>query len=151
MADNHFASVGVIVFRDNKVLLVRHTYGSAKGKLLNPGGYLQEGELPEDAVKREVMEETGITVEPVGMLTLRCNAKGWYMVFLADYVSGETRPDGFENDEAVFMDFEEVLSRDDTTDTVKMLIQLAIERNPIPSVDAGKNRFIYTANEKKIK
>ena len=149
MADNHFASVGVIVFRDKKVLLVRHTYGSAKGKLLNPGGYLQEGELPEDAVKREVMEETGVTVEPAGMLTLRCSVNGWYMVFIADYVSGEPRPDGHENDEAVFMDFEEVLSRDDTTDTVKTLIRLAMERNPITGVDTGKNRFIYTANEKK--
>ena len=34
MSDNYFASVGAIVIKNNQVLLVRHTYGSAKGKLL---------------------------------------------------------------------------------------------------------------------
>ena len=41
MKDNDFASVGAIVLHNNKVLLVRHTYGSAAGKLLNPGGMIQ--------------------------------------------------------------------------------------------------------------
>lgn len=51
MEDDTFASVGAIVLKDNKILLVRHTYGSAAGKLLNPGGMLQPCELPADAVK----------------------------------------------------------------------------------------------------
>lgn len=29
--DNNFASVGVIVKKENDILLVRHTYGSANG------------------------------------------------------------------------------------------------------------------------
>ena len=61
--DNYSLSVGVIVIRDSKVLLVKHNYGSAKGKYLNPGGYLKEGELPEEAAIREIYEETGVKME----------------------------------------------------------------------------------------
>ena len=49
MADNFNHSVGCLVVRNREVLLVRHTYGRARGKLLIPGGYLQEGEMPEQA------------------------------------------------------------------------------------------------------
>lgn len=45
MGDNHFAAVGGICIRDGKVLIVRHTYGSAADKLLNPGGMLQSRTL----------------------------------------------------------------------------------------------------------
>lgn len=34
--DNYSLSVGVIVIKDSKVLLVKHNYGSANGKYLNP-------------------------------------------------------------------------------------------------------------------
>lgn len=53
-----------IVIKDNKVLLARHTYGPGKGKLIVPGGYVEYGETPQDAVKREYLEETNIVVEP---------------------------------------------------------------------------------------
>ena len=147
MEDNHFASVGVIVLRENKILLVRHTYGRAAGKLLNPGGMIQQGELPTDAVKREVLEETGITVNPVGMLSIRCAPKGWYMVFLAEYVSGEPKSDGTENSEALFMDCDELLQREDATDTVKTLLRIALSKKPLIPVDTGQNRLLFASNE----
>ncbi len=68
MKDNYFSSVGAIVIRDEKVLLVRHTYGAAKDKLLNPGGFINKNELPTEAIIREVFEETGVNVAPIGML-----------------------------------------------------------------------------------
>lgn len=146
MADNHFASVGAVVLKDNEILLVRHTYGSASGKLLNPGGFIEEGELPEDAVKREVMEETGVTVTPLGMLSIRCSPNGWYMVFLAEYVSGEPKSDGKENSEALFMDCDGLLKRDDATDTVKTLVKIALKKKSIQAIDTGKNRYLYAVN-----
>ena len=60
MEDNNFASVGAIVLWNNEVLLVRHTYGAAAGKFLCPSGYIKHGEMPYDALKREIFEETGI-------------------------------------------------------------------------------------------
>ena len=146
MEDNNFASVGAVVLRDNKILLVRHTYGSAAGKLLNPGGMIKQGELPTDAVKREVLEETGIHINPVGMLCIRCSHGGWYMVFLADYVSGETKSDNVENSEALFMDCDELLQRSDATDTVKTLLRLALNKKPIIAEDVGKGRIMFASD-----
>lgn len=141
--DNYFASVGVIVKRENKVLLVRHTYGSANGKLLNPGGFLKNGEMPFDAAVREVLEETGVNINPIGMLGIRCEAKCWYMIILADYVSGEPRSDENENSEAIFMDIEEALSNPTVTNTAKRLIKLSLEHEAIIPIDADKGRIIF--------
>jgi 8-oxo-dGTP pyrophosphatase MutT (NUDIX family) len=143
MNDNYFASVGAIVLRGNEVLLVRHTYGSASGKLLNPGGYIHDGELPYEAVKREVFEETGITCDPVGMLALRCQASGWYLVFLCEYKDGEPKSDESENSEALFMDCNEALLNPTLTDTAKGLIDIALNKEPLPMKDAKKGRVIF--------
>ena len=146
MNDSKFASVGAIVLRDNKILLVRHTYGAAAGKLLNPGGMIKQGELPTDAVKREVLEETGIHVNPTGMLCIRCSHNNWYMVFLAEYISGETKSDNAENSEALFMDCDELLQRADATDTVKTLLRLALSKKPIVVDDVGNGRIMFASN-----
>ena len=144
MNDNHFAAVGAVVLRGGKMLLVRHTYGAAAGKLLNPGGFLQDGELPYDAIKREVLEETGVTVEPIGMIAIRCKSDNWYMVIQCEYISGEPRTDANENSEALFMDCSEVLSRDDVTDTAKTLLQTAMNGKPLPTRDAGNGRVMFS-------
>ena len=70
-------SVTAVVIKDGKVLLARHTYGDGQGKLIVPGGYVQYGETPQDAVKREFLEETGISVEPQNVIAIRFNAHDW--------------------------------------------------------------------------
>ena len=65
MPDQYLYSVGCLVRKENQVLLVRHTYGGAAGKLLIPGGFCNQNELPEEAAEREVLEETGFTAEPI--------------------------------------------------------------------------------------
>jgi len=147
MIDNDFASVGAIVIKNKQVLLVRHTYGSANGKLLNPGGHLCQNKMPSDAVKREVFEETSVIVNPIGMLSIRCDSKGWYMVFLAEYVSGIPKSDNDENSEALFMDYDEVLKRNDATNTVKTHIKLALSGKIIQPIHAGKGRILFAAGE----
>ena len=54
---NWSQSVAGVVIRDNKVLLARHTYGNGKGMLIIPGGYVNFGESPQDALIREFIEE----------------------------------------------------------------------------------------------
>ncbi|MDR0917070.1 MAG: NUDIX domain-containing protein [Oscillospiraceae bacterium] len=153
--DNYFAGVGGICVRDGKVLLVRHTYGAANSRLLIPGGYMKFGELPQDAVKREIYEETGVTVEVGGLIAVRCEPQGWYLAFIARYVSGEPRSDGAENSAAAFFDCAEVLRRSDVTNTSLELVRLALTREPIePSyiapTDSAKNRVWFTSNGKEI-
>ena len=55
----------------------RHTYGGANGKLLIPGGFCHENELPEEAAVREVSEETGISAAVKRMAGIRCERNSW--------------------------------------------------------------------------
>ncbi len=61
---NWCQSVGGIVLKGNEVLLVRHTYGAGKGKLIIPGGYVKVNETPQEALCREVLEETTVVAKP---------------------------------------------------------------------------------------
>ena len=49
---------------DGKLLLVRRASDVYKGYWDLPGGFLAEGEHPLDALRREVLEETALRVEP---------------------------------------------------------------------------------------
>lgn len=122
---NYTKSVTGVVIRDGKVLLARHTYGAGKNMLVVPGGYVDFGEAPEDAVKREYLEETKINVEPKEIIGIRFNMHDWYVAFRAEYVSGEAVTDGDENSEVIWLDVEEALSRDDVANLTKELIKCA--------------------------
>lgn len=120
-------SVGGVVLRGNEVLLVRHTYGSAKDKLLIPGGYCQIGEMPENAVVREVEEETSIIASVKELVAIRFNTDAWYIVFLMDYVSGNPTSDQNENSEAVFMDIKESINHPQSTEITKIILTSILE------------------------
>lgn len=122
-------SVTGVALREGKVLLARHTYGGGKGLFIVPGGYLNKGETPEEALKREFMEETGVVVEPGRLIGVRFGKKDWYAAFQAAYVSGEAVSDGEENDLVVWMDVEEALSRPDVPGLTKALIRCALEKS----------------------
>ena len=98
---NWTQSVAGVCIKDGKVLLGRHTYGAGKGKLIIPGGYLKFGEIPQETLVREFMEETGVTVKAGKLIGIRFNEKDWYSVFIAEYIEGEARPDGDENSEVI--------------------------------------------------
>ena len=57
MANNRKLSASCVVIKDNHVLVVKHTYGAAKGKYLIPGGFSEENEMPQVTAEREVLEE----------------------------------------------------------------------------------------------
>ena len=63
-----FGVVGAILEKDGKFLLVKETKPSAKDKWNHPAGWLEVGENPIEAVKREVKEETGFDFEPTNIL-----------------------------------------------------------------------------------
>ncbi len=55
MENNRKLSASGIVIKDDKVLLVKHTYGAAKGKYLIPGGFSENGELPQQTAESRKM------------------------------------------------------------------------------------------------
>jgi 8-oxo-dGTP diphosphatase len=60
--------VGAVIVDGGRVLLVRRATEPLKGEWSVPGGVLELGEKLHDGVRREVMEETGLIVEPGDVL-----------------------------------------------------------------------------------
>lgn len=135
MNDNRYLSVSGIVIRDNKVLLVRQSYGLAKGLLIIPGGYLQEKEMPDKALEREIFEETGIVTKARSLAAIRFSPQDWWGIFLADYISGEPLSDNDENSEVVFLDIEEAVKRPDLTYTTKEILEHYNEKQTMYKAD----------------
>lgn len=124
---NWSQSVGGIVLKGNEVLLVRHTYGAGKGRLIIPGGYVNVGETPQAAVIREVMEETTVSAVPTKVAGIRFNLKDWYVVFIMDYIEGTPNSDLHENSEALFMNIHEAVKAPDVPDLTRVLLQGVID------------------------
>ena len=60
-----FLAVSAAIMRAGKVLIVRRARKPALGVYTLPGGVVEAGETLEEAVRREVREETALEIEPV--------------------------------------------------------------------------------------
>lgn len=66
-----YLAVSAATFRDDRVLIVRRAQPPAKGLYTLPGGVVEAGESLEQAVVREVREETGLDIEPIALAGYR--------------------------------------------------------------------------------
>lgn len=55
--------MGAIVVKDGRLLMIRRAHDPGAGLWSLPGGRVEHGEYLGDALRREVAEETGLTVE----------------------------------------------------------------------------------------
>ena len=62
-----FLAVSAAIVRDGKVLVVRRARKPALNLYTLPGGGVEIGETLNEAVTREVREETGLAIEPVAL------------------------------------------------------------------------------------
>jgi 8-oxo-dGTP diphosphatase len=54
--------VGAVVVRDGKALIIKRAHEPRKGEWSLPGGLLELGESLQDAVRREIKEETSLDI-----------------------------------------------------------------------------------------
>jgi 8-oxo-dGTP diphosphatase len=66
--DRPLVGIGAVVIADARVLLIKRGQPPLRGEWSIPGGVLELAETVRDAAVREVLEETGLTVEPGELL-----------------------------------------------------------------------------------
>ena len=94
--------VGGVIFDGERVLLARRDQDPGRGEWSLPGGAVELGERVVDALKREIKEEVGITVEIGGLIRVLDRIfyddakKVRFHYVIADYwgwkVAGEPQP-----------------------------------------------------------
>jgi len=95
---NPLLTVDGIVPFEGGVVVVRRGREPFRGRLALPGGIVEYGETVEDAVAREVHEETGLRTKAVRLIGLRSrpdrDPRGHFVsaVFLMEVVGGHLRP-----------------------------------------------------------
>ncbi len=110
--DRPIVAVGGIVWKGEDVLLIRRSKPPREGEWSLPGGAQELGETLEDALKREVFEETGIEVAVIGLIAVidaifpddegRVRHHYTLIDYTAGWVAGEPRP-GSEEKDAVWV------------------------------------------------
>jgi ADP-ribose pyrophosphatase YjhB (NUDIX family) len=87
-------AVGAVVVKDGRLLMVRRANDPGAGLWSLPGGRVEHGEYLGDALRREVAEETGLTVEVrdlVGILEVTGEPHYVILDYFAE-VSGADEP-----------------------------------------------------------
>jgi len=69
--DRPIVAVSAAIVREGRVLIVQRARTPAHGLYTLPGGVVEAGETLIEAVMREIAEETGLSIEPVGLLGYR--------------------------------------------------------------------------------
>ncbi len=111
------ASVGAVVFKGAEVLLIKRGQMPYKGHWSIPGGKVQHGEKLEQALQREVREETGVEINVIGLIDVfeslpKGEGEDHYLMidYVAEWVSGN--PVAADDAEAAaFLLYPEALSR----------------------------------------
>ncbi len=67
---NPIFGVGAVIIKDDEVVLIKRGQAPLKGHWSLPGGAQKVGETAKEAVVRETLEETGLKVIPIRLLTV---------------------------------------------------------------------------------
>ncbi|WP_257349596.1 NUDIX hydrolase [Pseudalkalibacillus decolorationis] len=117
---NVWLAVSGIVEDNDRWLVVKKNYGGLKGKWSFPAGFVEEGETIDEAVKREVLEETGIIAEVTGVAGIRSGVikqsiSDNMIVFKLKVVGGELQAQEEEISEACFQSTQSLLNDPDSS------------------------------------
>ena len=128
-------SAGGIILIDDKVLIIKRKSEPNKGKWSIPGGVIKLGEKIEEGLKREVFEETGLTVEINNLIDIiekvfkDDNGRIIYHYVILDYlcqcVSGEIRVSS-DAEDFMMVGMDE-LNEFDMVDGMKEVLQKAYD------------------------
>lgn len=111
LVDRPAVGVGAVLIHEGRVLLIKRGKEPLRGRWVVPGGTVEVGETLEQALVREVQEETGLVVRPIEVVLVfdRIEREGeavryHYVIvdYLCEYVSGAPRA-ASDADEVAFV------------------------------------------------
>jgi len=147
------AVAGLVINTHGEWLVVKKKYGGLKGKWSLPAGFVDEGETADEAVIREVKEETGLTCRVDQLLGVRTGVikheiSDNMIMFLLQQTVLEERIVIQENElyEAAFIHPDQLLDENKASIMLAYMIEAmaSAERMEVDHIDPGQ-QFGYTA------
>ena len=129
--------VGAVVINNNKLLLIKRGSEPNKDMWAIPGGIVEIGERLEDAVVRELEEETGLKGKPLGIISVDeyieydDNKKVKYHFILVDFLietSGTPQPSS-DAKEVTYIDINDIDNIAITPSTRRLIKKLKEKRS----------------------
>lgn len=151
---------GVLVVQDGKILTGTRIERSGKGGICGPGGHIEAGETPEEAARREAMEEFNIECLDLVPLDTQ-NGGGRYgtsAVFLCSKFRGKPRTDEEEMTDPKWRTIEEIREENlfpPFEQSLKLLPETVRKFNPYHGPDGrftsanGAHSFTYAPGKSK--
>ncbi|CAK9804034.1 8-oxo-dGDP phosphatase NUDT18 [Anthophora quadrimaculata] len=82
----------VVINNDGEVLMMQEAKATCNGKWYLPAGRVEPNENLIDAVKREVLEETGLILKPETLILVECATGSWFrFVFTGKIIGGKLK------------------------------------------------------------
>lgn len=123
--------VGGLIVEDGEVLLARRAGRHDKGMWALPGGFVERDESIEEAVLREVREETGLTGTVSGVVAVRsrvlADENSLFVVVRIDEVKGRPRPACDEVDAVRVFSLAEIAELPSIGATARLVAEIALD------------------------
>lgn len=102
------AAVGVVFDSSRNVLLLKHLIRANPSGWGLPGGFINSGETPEKALKRELKEEVGIEINDLRLIKVRTAGNHIEIIYVCHAVNTDASPQSGEIIEARWFHIDEV-------------------------------------------
>jgi ADP-ribose pyrophosphatase YjhB (NUDIX family) len=142
---------GLVITEDGRWLVVKKKYGGLKGKWSLPAGFVNANETIDQAVLREVKEETGIEADILGVIGIRSGVirneiSDNMIIFLLRPKHENILLQELELSEGAFLHPDEIVHDEDASVLLQYLLKALLKQSLQMKTDVNPgDHFGYTS------